>query len=56
MSNQEFLESLNKRVEFYYQFLKESWLHTTLFNEKQKERERLQRYHDEIDRFLGLKS
>jgi hypothetical protein len=52
MSNQEFPESLNKRIEFYYQILKESWLDTTLYNDKQKERERMRRYHNEIDRFL----
>jgi len=54
MSNQEFPESFNKRIAMYYQILKESWMDTTS-NEQQKERERQRRYHDEIDRFLGLK-
>jgi hypothetical protein len=56
MNNQDLVEVLNKRIELYHQILKESDLDTTIFNEKQKERERKQRYFAEVDHFLGLKN
>jgi hypothetical protein len=55
MSHEDFLERLNKQIGFYYQILKESWTETAVLHKlKEKERTRHQRYHEEVDQFLGL--